>query len=148
MITAESHDERLDLMIKSLQVEGDFFEEAVSFVAQKQRRDGQFDDKDRAEESRQAMLFAGDDASAPPIVWTLLWAGKYSNLFGENVPDELRRWGYVMWDAHRIDIDGMKEYIKDLWASSPALMRVCRHWTWMSDVPIALDQCAAAVGNQ
>ncbi|KAJ0106845.1 hypothetical protein J7T55_014921 [Diaporthe amygdali] len=147
MIKAASHYERVDLMTKSLQNEGDFFEEAVGFAAQRHRRDIQFDDRDRAEERRQAMAFAGDDAGAPPLVWTLLWGGKYSNLFGEYIPDEIRRWGYVFWDAHRIDFDDTKDYLKDLWASSPVLMRVCRHWPWTSDVLEALGRYVAAAEN-
>lgn len=53
------------------------------------------------------------------------------------MPNELRRWGYVIWGAHRIDVHGTKEYLKDLWASSPEVMLVCRHWAWiwMSDIP-------------
>lgn len=96
------------------------------------------------------MPFTSDDAGAPPLAWTLLWGGRYSNLFGGYVPDELRRSKYVIWDAHRIDVDGAKEYLKDLWASSPELMLVCRHWAWiwMSDIPKALGRSAAAVENR
>lgn len=139
MVTAETHDERLDLMTKSLRVGGDFLEEAMGSAAQRHRRDIQLNDRDRAEERRQVMLFAGDEAGAPPLAWTLLWGGRYSNLFGGYVPDELRRWGYIIWDARRIDVGGTKEYLKDLWASSPALMHVCWNWEWMCDVPKSLD---------
>lgn len=129
-------------MIEFLEVGGDLFEEAVAFAAQRHRRDSQFDNKDRAEERRQVMPFIGDDASAAPLAWTLLWGGRFSNLFGEYVPDELRQWGYVLWDAHRIDVEGTKGYLKKLWASSPALTLVCSHWAWMHDVPEAFGRSA------
>ena len=131
MVTAETHDERLDLMTKSLRVGSDFLEEAMGSAAQRHRREIHLNDRDRAEQRRQVMLFAGDEADAPPLAWTLLWGGRYSNLFGGYVPDELRRWGYIIWDARRIDVDGTKEYLKDLWASSPALVLVCWNWAWM-----------------
>ncbi|POS70542.1 hypothetical protein DHEL01_v211067 [Diaporthe helianthi] len=135
MIEAETHNERVDLMTRSLRLGGHFLEEGTGFASQMRRRfihpklDG-----DGAEERRQAMPFAGDEAGAPPLAWTLLWGGRYSSLFGESVPVELRRWGYVIWDARRLDVDRTKDYLKDLWESSPALMLVCRHWGWMSDL--------------
>lgn len=139
MIKAETHDDRVALMTKSLRAGGEFLEETMEFAAQVSRRHGDLNDRDRAEEKGQAMMFAGDDAGAPPVAWTLLWGGRYSNLFGGYVPDELRRWGYVIWDARRIDVDGTKRYLRDLWASSPALKLVCRHWEWMADMPKYLD---------
>ncbi|KAG8166732.1 hypothetical protein KVR01_002421 [Diaporthe batatas] len=142
MIKAVTHDERLDLMTRSLQAggdSGDFVEEATDPATHVSRRYRQPNDRDRAEERDQAMSFAGDDAGAPPLAWTLLWGGRYSNLFGGYVPDELRRWGYVLWDARRIDVDGARGYLKGLWATSPELMLVCRQWAWMSDRPRYLD---------
>lgn len=44
-------------------------------------------------------------------------------------------------------VDGSKQYFKELWTSSHMLMWVCRHWTWMSDVPKALGRSDTAVEN-
>ncbi|RMZ78575.1 hypothetical protein DV738_g3796, partial [Chaetothyriales sp. CBS 135597] len=51
----------------------------------------------------------------PPLAWTLIWHGTYSNLYGWYIPDEIRRWGYVMWDAARLERTGGKELLMRQW---------------------------------
>ncbi|KAJ5762249.1 uncharacterized protein N7511_005631 [Penicillium nucicola] len=47
----------------------------------------------------------------PPFAWTLMWGGTWSNIFGEYVPDELHAWGWVMWDAARLENTRSEEYL-------------------------------------
>jgi hypothetical protein len=54
------------------------------------------------------MPFRGDgdfdeQGPRPPLAWTLLWRGKYSNLISSHIPRAVRLWGYVMWDAARLE---------------------------------------------
>ncbi|RMD41889.1 hypothetical protein DV735_g3231, partial [Chaetothyriales sp. CBS 134920] len=82
--------------------------EAFGQDAQMERRVQQRSSRDEKEQHCHPLLFNGDFAPDgkqiyPPLAWTLLWQGTYSNLFGSYVPDGIRRWGYVMWDAGRIE---------------------------------------------
>ncbi|OJJ69883.1 hypothetical protein ASPBRDRAFT_678288 [Aspergillus brasiliensis CBS 101740] len=47
----------------------------------------------------------------PPMAWILIWKGEWSNLRGVSIPDELRLWGYVLWDAARFETTGAKEVL-------------------------------------
>lgn len=68
----------------------------------------------------------------PPLAWVLLWDGKYCNLYGEYVPDEFRRWGYVLWDERRWNnIEGARELLIELWASSLELQGAKECWAWL-----------------
>ncbi|KAG8156539.1 hypothetical protein KVR01_013643 [Diaporthe batatas] len=70
--------------------------------------------------------------NAPPLAWVLMWDGKYCNLYGEYIPDELRRWGYVMWDERRWNsIDGALGLLIRLWASSSQLKMARVEWPWL-----------------
>ncbi|KAH9897326.1 hypothetical protein F4778DRAFT_256600 [Xylariomycetidae sp. FL2044] len=83
-------------------------------------------DKDRAEQERKQMYFNGDvlPPNQPPFAWVLLWNGKYANLYGDYVPELLRKWGYVMWDKQRwIDL-GATDLIASQWKFSPGLVEV------------------------
>lgn len=130
MFKIETHNALVDLMIHSLTpISHAFFEEALSARAQRDRRRSTHpDDRDRAEEGRDALMFTGDDSARPPLAWVLLWNGKYSNLYGEYMPKKLRRQGYVMWDEQRLADKGLKEYFIRLWAESPELERVQADW--------------------
>lgn len=71
----------------------------------------------------------------PPIAWVLLWDGKYCNLYGAYMPDEFRRWGYVMWDERRWNsIEGAKAALTKLWVSSSQLKMAKEYWDWLSDL--------------
>lgn len=70
--------------------------------------------EDQIQDAKQEMLFSHDSIDLPPLAWTILFKNKYSNLFGRYVPDAIRRWGFVMWDAHRLD-SGAKEYLLAEW---------------------------------
>lgn len=136
MFRTKDHDDLVSLMGKSLNpIQNSFFQVASSAVAQCDRRQDDPNDKDRAEESGDALTFTGDDSGRPPRAWVLLWGGKYSNLHGEYVPNELRRQGYVMWDEGRLDAKGTREYFVKLWDESPELKMVKEDFPWWQDVP-------------
>lgn len=61
------------------------------------------DSEPATQDSGRELRFDGDSTDGPPLAWVLYWQGKASNAFGDHVPASLRRWGYVMWDAHRLD---------------------------------------------
>lgn len=59
------------------------------------------------------MPFDGDNLDSPSLGWILYWKGEYSNLVGNFVHFELRRWGFVMWDAARLT--GEAKDFSELW---------------------------------
>ena len=67
-------------------------------------------------EDREPFLFRGDsDPDAPPQAWTTIWKETYSNLYGWYTSDEMRRWGYIFWDADRLAQTGGMELLKRQW---------------------------------
>lgn len=70
-------------------------------------------DRDIKEKRRDPLPFQGDNGELPPLSWTLVWQGIYSNRFGWAVKEELdsRFWGYVMWDAMRLERTGAKDVL-------------------------------------
>ncbi|KAF2968599.1 hypothetical protein GQX73_g4971 [Xylaria multiplex] len=67
--------------------------------------------RDEAERQGQRVSFAGDllPPDGPPLAWVVLWDGRYTNFYGGAAPTQLKRWGYVMWDARRWADVGEKE---------------------------------------
>lgn len=51
----------------------------------------------------------------PPLAWTLVFGGTYSNIFGEYIPEKFQKWGWVMWDAARLERMGAKDVMIDEW---------------------------------
>lgn len=86
--------------------------EALGETAQHTRREAQLSERDLKQQRREPLLFTDEDESEPPLAWTLMWQGTYSNLYGHYVEDEIRRWGYVMWDAARLRSTGGDELLK------------------------------------
>lgn len=71
--------------------------------------------EDRMTEERAPLLFTRDDLGGPPLAWTLIWAGTYSNLHGWYTSDEMRRWAYVFWDAERMEGWGGRKLLERQW---------------------------------
>ncbi|RMZ38332.1 hypothetical protein AFCA_000036 [Aspergillus flavus] len=100
---------------------GNFLEgEALGELAQFQRRQEHPSNRDLRQERRDPLPFQGDEVPDPngvhpPLAWTLIWRGSYSNLYGYYVQDIIRRWGYVMWHATRLDYTGAKELLARQW---------------------------------
>jgi len=98
---------------------GHFLEdEALGDTAQSMRRRERLSDQDQKEKRRDPLPFGGDRELYPPLAWTLIWRGTYSNLYGYYVEDTIRRWGYIMWDAERLEYAGAKEVLAQQWESS------------------------------
>lgn len=70
---------------------------------------------DSLTEERAPCPFCGDNLSAPPLAWTLIWGGTYSNLFGWYTGDELRQWAYVFWDGVRLRKYAGDEFLAKQW---------------------------------
>ena len=82
---------------------------------QKRRRKRNPSVRDQMQERREPLPFRGDtDDKAPPLAWTTVWKGTYSNLYGYYIDDEggLKGWGYMFWDAQRLRDHGMIEVIE------------------------------------
>ncbi|WEW56835.1 hypothetical protein PRK78_002290 [Emydomyces testavorans] len=116
------HEHLVSMMQKHISWPCGYFleDEALGDGAQTDRRREQPSSRDQKQLQRDPMPFEGDgDLGAneprPPLAWTLMWGGTYSNLYGYCVPDAIRRWGYVMWDAPRLDRTGAKEVLARQW---------------------------------
>ncbi|KAK3715605.1 hypothetical protein LTR37_007093 [Vermiconidia calcicola] len=73
-------------------------------------------ERDRLQEARAELPFRGDgEVDAPPLAWTLMWDGTYSNLYGHYISDGMRRWGYVFWDAATMESKGADELLRRQW---------------------------------
>ncbi|KAL2827856.1 hypothetical protein BJY01DRAFT_228924 [Aspergillus pseudoustus] len=89
------------------------------------QRDERLSERDVQQERRDPLPFRGDrvpdpDSAAadlyPPLAWTILWKGTYSNLYAYYFQEELKEWGYVMWDASRLASTGAEEVLRRQWA--------------------------------
>ncbi len=68
------------------------------------------------QDDRRELVFEGDDsAHAPPLAWTTIWGGTYSNLYGHYIPDAMRKWGYIFWDAKTLKSTGGLELVERQW---------------------------------
>jgi hypothetical protein len=79
--------------------------------------------RDAKQARREPLLFQGDgepqdDGAYPPWAWTLIWQGRYSNRYGEFIPASSRQWGYIMWDAARLERTGAWELLLREWQES------------------------------
>lgn len=90
----------------------DWLDDAVILAHQDERRGEIYTDDDAAQDSRQKTPFEKDTLDGPPLAWARLWNGEACNLFGAYLPKTLRRWGYIMWDATRLDASGAGGYME------------------------------------
>ncbi|RMJ06421.1 hypothetical protein CDV36_013981 [Fusarium kuroshium] len=95
---------------------GSFLEDAIlSKAAQKRRHRDDAASRGDNQKGRDHMPFLGDNELYPPLAWTMLWNESYSKLYGDYIPDEIRRWGYVLWDAVRLERVGAKRLLERQW---------------------------------
>lgn len=80
-----------------------------------QRWERSYSERDAAQDEGRPMPFRGDDLDSPPLAWVLIWGEAYSNLFGTFIPKPLRLWGYIMWDARRLEESGAKDVLMHEW---------------------------------
>ena len=72
------------------------------------------------QDERAPLPFQGDCTEGkaealPPLAWTMIWGGTYSNLYGCFIPDAMRRWGYVYWDAETLTRNGGEKVLMQQW---------------------------------
>ncbi|KAI1653868.1 hypothetical protein F4813DRAFT_393248 [Daldinia decipiens] len=90
--------------------------EALGETAQWERRQEALSKRDEKQNRRDPLPFNGDEESCPPLAWTLIWGGTYSNLYGYYVQDTIRRFGYVFFfDAITIESLGAKDILLREW---------------------------------
>jgi hypothetical protein len=75
------------------------------------RRELWYSEHDAAQDRREKTPFDKDSPDLPPLAWVVLWEGEASNLFGHCVRRTFRRWGFVMWDATRLQASGALAYM-------------------------------------
>lgn len=91
-------------------------EGVIGEAGQSQRRQQEAPSAGDALEARRAPLpFRGDDLNGPPLAWTVIWDGTYSNLVGGYTSDEMRWWAYVLWDAGRLEEHGGRGVLERQW---------------------------------
>lgn len=71
--------------------------------------------RDKLTSERAPLPFRGDCLCGPPVAWTTIWGGTYSNLIGMYLPDKMRQWGYVFWDADRLEAHGGMDVLRRQW---------------------------------
>ena len=62
-------------------------------------------------------LFHGDiesdgPARGAPLAWTLLWGDAFDSMCADDIDESTRRWGYVIWDASRLEKTGAIKLFK------------------------------------
>ncbi|KAK0653991.1 hypothetical protein QBC41DRAFT_61008 [Cercophora samala] len=82
-------------------------------------------ERDQKESRREPMNFVGDECvwhgrdgdtdPPPPLAWTMIWGGRYSNLYGSCIPECFSRLGYVFWDAERLIRSGGRDFLLRQW---------------------------------
>lgn len=93
---------------------------AFDCASQDERRERAPSERDAKEKRRDPLPFQGDkafdpDGVYPPLAWTLLWNGSYSNMVGSFVGNALPYWGYVMWDSRRLRRTGAEDVLARQW---------------------------------
>lgn len=101
-------------------------DQVLSFVTQADRRDDSPNypsARDEAEERRDPLGFLDDSIppDGPPWGWCVLWKHKYTNIYGELVPEPLRRTGYAIWDRRRWNATSCdpESLVAKIWREDP-----------------------------
>jgi hypothetical protein len=120
MLITRDHEQRVLAMQEYICFPlGDFLEsEGTGLLdrwTQQDRRQNHPSHRDQKELRRDPLPFEGDQELYPQLAWTILWRGTYSNRYGGYLKDEIRYWGYIMWDAERLEDTGGKEILARLW---------------------------------
>jgi hypothetical protein len=114
--TVKGHEHLVSTMQMSAGYRRGFFleDDALGDMTQDRRRRERLFDRDEKQPRGDPMPFRGDGETnergpRPPLAWTLMWSGNCSNVYGGYVPGNIRRWGYVMWDAARLGQTSAKD---------------------------------------
>ncbi|KAF9889006.1 hypothetical protein FE257_007983 [Aspergillus nanangensis] len=121
MFDYKDHDDLVSIMEDSLIYTQALFlrpsyEGALGEKAQEVCRETAPSPRDQMEQRRDPLPFRGDtvndpEGMYPPLGWTLLWRGTYSNVVGCYIGDETGRWGYALWDSDRLMESGAAEVL-------------------------------------
>jgi len=113
MLRARTHD-GLARRVQKYATENTHFDfvSCLYWVIQEERRRRHPTEGDRLQRESAPLPFAGDALDGPPLAWTTLWNGRYVNAYGDVVPESLKQWGYVFWDAGRLRESGGVERIQ------------------------------------
>lgn len=105
ILKTEGHEQLVEMVrVAIVSGIGDaWIENAIQGLVQMERREKWYSQRDSAQDFRQKLPFDGDRLDSPTLAWVIYWRGEYSNLIGIYVPEALRRWGFVMWDAARLN---------------------------------------------
>ncbi|KAL2128690.1 hypothetical protein VTI74DRAFT_8827 [Chaetomium olivicolor] len=108
--TNDHHDLVIEMLDSIRSAEDfDFEKEMLEFVLSLRRNAESSGRLDQKQKRRGPLPFRGDGApdtegDRPPLAWTLIRKGTYSNSYhGLSIPEDLRYWGYVMWDSERLN---------------------------------------------
>lgn len=84
---------------------------------QDSRREHRPSDHDRMQAAKTPLLFKGDaDVDGPPLAWTILWQETCSSSYGLSFGvQDFEGWGYVFWDAQRIEEVGGRAMLAKLY---------------------------------
>lgn len=100
---------------------GDFLDDdCLDDFTQALRREQHPSHRDEKEVARDPLPFEGDKELCPPLAWTTIWRGTYSNRYGGYLDYPIRRWGYIMWDAARLEETGGVTILAGLWERNQA----------------------------
>ncbi|KAI0515426.1 hypothetical protein F5B22DRAFT_607330 [Xylaria bambusicola] len=92
------------------------YEGYFGWTDQELRRRRNPSDRDRMQKAKVQFLFRGDaEPDGPPLAWIRIWKNTYSNLYGRYIPDEMRRWGFVFWDAATLESTRGMEVLERQW---------------------------------
>lgn len=124
IVSTRDHDQLDALMTKNIRVSLDVpLLQGLDLFTQEQRRANTPSARDQRENNRELMKFVRDEPEngKPPLAWVMIWRGSYSNLFGDVIPHDMKRWGYVIWDATRLVENGAKHLLNYQWG---------QRWSW------------------
>lgn len=128
MLITRDHAQRVLAMQEHIcYPKGDFLEdESIDIVTQESRRRKHPSHRDQKELRRDPLPFEGDTEPCPTLAWTTIWRGTYSNRYGGYLDEPIRRWGYIMWDAARLEDTGGIKILEQLWKPGSAGWSDCR----------------------
>ncbi|KAL3477777.1 hypothetical protein BJX99DRAFT_257149 [Aspergillus californicus] len=77
-------------------------------------------ERDRKEQRRDPLPFRGDQVLDPtgvhpPLSWTIMRRGTYSNLRGIYIPENMRLRGYTVWDTTRLEQTRADKVLQRQW---------------------------------
>lgn len=116
LFNIKDHDHLVATMQKDISnPQSNFFEKIMHVRTQRTRFRLHPSNRDVEQERRIPLPFQGDSDDLPPLTWTMIWQGIYSNRFGGYIEQPMRLWGYIMWDAARVENTGAREVLKRQW---------------------------------